>query len=101
VDARADQKIAEEAAARPQYKVACPKCSAALTAPAGDSIKCPKCSFIMKVTPPVAPKVAVGSTVSSTAVRSTAGEIERLAGLHAQGVLSDAEFVAAKSKVLG
>ncbi len=34
-------------------------------------------------------------------IGSTAGEIERLAQLHAQGVLSDAEFAAAKAKVLG
>lgn len=88
------QKTAEKVGALPgpRYKVACPKCSAALTAPAGNSIKCPKCGFNMKVTPNVAPTVVVGSTAS---------EIERLAGLHAQGALSDAEFAAAKGKVLG
>lgn len=89
-----DAKKASEKAnslSGPRYKVACPKCSAALTAPAGNGIKCPECGFNMKVTPKVEPTVAVGSTAS---------EIERLAGLHAQGALSDAEFAAAKEKVL-
>ena len=87
-----DAKKAAERTNAPRYKVACPKCSAALTAPAGNGIKCPECGFDMKVTPKVEPTVAVDSTV---------GEIERLAGLHAQGALSDAEFAAAKGKVLG
>lgn len=34
-------------------------------------------------------------------VGSTAGELERLAGLHASGALTDAEFAAAKTKILG
>jgi hypothetical protein len=32
---------------------------------------------------------------------STASELERLAGLHASGALTDAEFAAAKAKSLG
>lgn len=32
---------------------------------------------------------------------STAGELERLAGLRASGALTDAEFAAAKAKILG
>jgi hypothetical protein len=32
---------------------------------------------------------------------STAGELERLAGLRASGALTDGEFAAAKAKILG
>jgi uncharacterized membrane protein len=98
-------KAAEKAGTR--FKVTCPKCSAAVTMPAGNGIKCPECGFAMKVTPNAKPTPPIASapqtpTLTPTAaVGSTASEIERLAGLHAQGALTDAEFAAAKSKVLG
>src|SRR5215203_645305 len=43
--------------------------------------------------PPVAAPAAGGTDV--------AGEIQRLASLHAQGLLTDEEFAGAKAKVLG
>ena len=39
--------------------------------------------------------------VAQPAKASTASELERLAGLHASGALSDSEFAAAKAKILG
>jgi hypothetical protein len=98
-------QAAEKAGTR--FNVTCPKCSAAVTMPAGNGIKCPECGFAMKVTPhakPTPPTASAPQTPTippTTAVGSTASEIERLAGLHAQGALTDAEFAAAKSKVLG
>jgi hypothetical protein len=38
---------------------------------------------------------------AGTSVASTAGELERLAQLHNQGVLNDAEYAQAKAKALG
>jgi hypothetical protein len=43
----------------------------------------------------------VGEIPTTVAVGSTAGELERLAALHARGALTDAEFAAAKGRVLG
>lgn len=40
-------------------------------------------------------------TPPSSAPTDTAGEVERLAQLHASGALTDEEFAAAKAKALG
>lgn len=55
--------------------------------PMGDNIKCPTCGFHMRVAP--AP------------TNDTASELQRLATLHGSGALTDAEFAAAKAKVIG
>lgn len=46
-----------------------------------------------QLAPPMAAAPAARSDV--------AGQLERLAGLHTQGVLSDGEFAAAKARLLG
>ena len=86
----------QQAAAVPKVNVTCPKCSAALVSPVGNNIKCPKCGFRMRVW-----AIAPASTPPQTPSTDTAGELQRLAGLHSSGALTDAEFAAAKAKVLG
>ncbi|HSZ40064.1 MAG TPA: SHOCT domain-containing protein [Trebonia sp.] len=48
--------------------------------------------------PPAAPQTAAGA---QAAAPSMADQLNQLAGLHDQGVLSDDEFTAAKAKLLG
>jgi len=48
---------------------------------------------------PAAPAAPMARAMPSTA--GTAGELERIAELRGQGALSDAEFAAAKAKILG
>jgi hypothetical protein len=43
---------------------------------------------------------ALRRTPAPPAMPSTTGELARLAGLHASGALTDAEFAAAKAKIL-
>jgi hypothetical protein len=49
----------------------------------------------------VTPEPPSEATAPQAVVESTASEIERLAQLHTQGALTDAEFAAAKAKILG
>lgn len=44
---------------------------------------------------------STGPSVAPPVAPSTAGELERLAALHASGALTDQEYAAAKSKLLG
>jgi hypothetical protein len=48
-----------------------------------------------------APARAARTSAGSRSATGTSGELERLAALHAGGALSDAEFAAAKAKILG
>jgi hypothetical protein len=50
--------------------------------------------------PPAAPAYAP-APAAPVPVDPTTAQLERLAGLHASGVLSDEEFAAAKAKLLG
>jgi hypothetical protein len=47
------------------------------------------------------PSRAARTTAGARSATGTSGELERLAALHASGALSDAEFAAAKAKILG
>lgn len=84
----------QQAAGAARVNVKCPKCSAALVSPVGNNIKCPKCGFRMRVW-------ATAPAASQPAATDTAGELQRLAALHASGALTDAEFAAAKAKIIG
>jgi Short C-terminal domain len=89
------------AAERPKYKVPCPHCSAPLVARAGDNITCPKCRGLMRVTARGGSAVAsVVESHASASGSSMTDELERLATLHSNGALSEAEFEAAKRKLL-
>ena len=47
------------------------------------------------------PARAARTTAGARSAAGTSGELERIAALHAGGALSDAEFAAAKAKILG
>ena len=51
--------------------------------------------------PAPAPAPAQPAAAASTPVDPTTAQLERLAGLHGSGVLSDEEFAAAKARLLG
>lgn len=89
---------ADRQASAPRLNVTCPKCSAALVSPPGNNVKCPKCGFRMRVWATANPPAPSAPTTSGN--NGTAGELERLAALHARGALSDEEFAAAKAKML-
>lgn len=94
------------------YRFPCQNCDAALEAPASNRVTCPYCGFAMRVragkqshsvSPADPPKPTRGaSTTTPIGGRrpSTASELERLAKLHRSGELTDAEFAAAKARVL-
>ena len=50
---------------------------------------------------PAAPTLTVAAAAPTAGALELVEQIKQLAALHAQGVLSDAEFAAAKSKLLG
>ena len=98
-----------EAASRDQaadgtpYKVRCPGCSAYLVSRPGTGIKCPKCNVEMTVTPIDAQTATALRETTAAVAQAQPGltnELERLAGLHRTGALSDDEFAAAKARVL-
>lgn len=76
------------------YDVHCAYCGEAMRTPAG-VVRCASCHGKLTVFPSEKPGQA---RVAQR--RSTAGELERLARLHTQGVLSDESFAAAKQRVL-
>lgn len=88
------------------YNVRCPNCSAALQSTASESVTCPKCGFHLWVRPNIRSTTVRSSKTTTTAPRpstrkpSTSSELERLAKLHRSGELTDAEFAAAKARVL-
>jgi hypothetical protein len=51
--------------------------------------------------PPAAAPVAAAPAPAAAAVDPQTAELQRLAALHAQGILTDEEFTAAKAKALG
>lgn len=76
------------------YDVSCAYCGEEMRAPAG-IVRCANCHGKLTVFPSEKPGQA-----RVVQRRSTAGELERLARLHTQGVLSDESFAAAKQRVL-
>lgn len=87
------QMLNQQQASAPRYSVNCPHCHASLTAPVGNNIRCPKCRRTMNVTPPA-------QSPGTAGLSSMAAELEKLANLHSQGVLSASEFAVAKAKLL-
>lgn len=71
-----------------RYNVNCPHCRTALVAPAGTH-RCVKCRKTLTVTP------------NAPDPSSNVADLERLATLHQTGALNDAEFAAAKQRLLG
>lgn len=76
------------------YDVRCLYCDEELRTPAG-IVRCANCHGKLTVFPGEKPGQA-----RVVQRKSTAGELERLARLHHQGVLSDESFAAAKQRVL-
>ena len=85
--------------------VACPNCSSQITFPLRPGTwTCTKCGYQMVVTfgkNTTTVRQAGTAPVRSGRVPSTASELERIARLHESGALTDAEFAAAKTKVIG
>ena len=88
---RREKKVQEHVAL---YDIHCAYCNEAMRAPAG-IVRCANCHGKLTVFPSEKPGQA-----RVVQRRSTAGELERLARLHTQGVLSDESFAAAKQRVL-
>lgn len=76
------------------YDVRCPYCDEEMRAPAG-VVRCANCHGKLTVFPDERPGRA---RVAQR--RSTSGDLEQLAHLHDQGVLSDESFAAAKQRLL-
>ena len=82
------------------FRFVCLNCNAQLESPASRSVTCPLCGFEMWVKAG-ARSHSVGPANSTATPRpSTTSELERLAKLHSSGALTDAEFAAAKTRVL-
>ena len=77
------------------YDVRCPYCDEEMRAPAG-VVRCPSCHGKLTVYPDEKP----GGKASVAQRLSTSGELERLARLHTQGLLSDEGFALAKQRLL-
>ncbi len=76
------------------YDVRCPYCGEDMRAPTG-VIRCPNCHGKLTIFPDEKPgRATVAQRIS------TSGDLERLARLHEQGVLSDESFAAAKQRLL-
>ena len=76
------------------YDVRCPYCDEEMRATTG-VIRCPNCHGKLTIFPDERP-----GRVIVTQRASTSGDLERLARLHDQGVLSDESFAAAKQRLL-
>jgi predicted DCC family thiol-disulfide oxidoreductase YuxK len=76
------------------YDIHCAYCNEEIRAPAG-VVRCANCHGKLTVFPSEKPGQA-----RVVQRQSIAGELERLARLHTQGVLSDESFAAAKQRVL-
>ena len=76
------------------YDINCPYCHEEMRAPTG-VVRCPSCHGKLSVFPDERPGRAI---VRQRA--STSGDLERLARLHDQGILSDESFAAAKQRLL-
>ena len=50
---------------------------------------------------PTGGSIGIGFAIPSSMAKTVVEQLKKLADLHAQGVLSDDEFTAAKSKLLG